>query len=283
MKNKILEAMENNYDKYSKSFKKILDYIIHHQSIISFISINDLAKKTNTSPATITRFTKKMGFKGYPEFQAVFQKEVEMETSYMKGIKTEILENQNSDNIVEELVNINIGLLREIDSHRVQLAIEQAVKWIKKSRKIYILGARGSYALAYYFYFLLKEFREGVELLISGASDFTDKLLYTTEDDLLFTISFNPYTNFTYHMTEFFKENGNKVITVTDKEDSTLGNISDLVLTTKNGERTYSFVPGIVILNALLIKLGTEDKKNVIDKMDKLKSITDRFNIYREK
>jgi len=283
MKKKILETMENNYDKYSKSFKKILDYIIHHQSVISFISINDLAKKTETSPATITRFTKKMGFKGYPEFQAIFQKEVEMETSHMKGIKSEILENQNSDNIVEELINTNIELLQEIDSHRVQLAIEQAVKWITKSRKIYILGARGSYALAYYFYFLLKEFREGVELLITGASDFTDKLLYTTEDDLLFTISFHPYTNFTYQMTEFFKENGNKVITVTDKEDSTLGNISDLVLTTKNGERTYSFVPGIVILNALLIKLGAEDKNNVIGKLDKLKSITDRFNIYREK
>ena len=283
MRNKILEAMEDNYDKYSKSFKKILDYIIHHQSVISFISINDLAKKTETSPATVTRFAKKMGFKGYPEFQAIFQKELEIETSHMKGIKNEILENKNSDDIVSDLVNVNIELLREIDTHRIQLAIEQTVKWIKKSRKIYILGARGSYALAHYFYFLLKEFREGVELLISGASDFTDKLLYTTEDDLLFTISFHPYTNFTYQVTEFFKENGNKVVTITDKEDSTLGNISDLVLTTKNGERTYSFVPGVVILNALLIKLGAEDKASVADKMEKLKNITDRFNIYKDK
>ena len=40
---------------------------------------------------------------------------------------------------------------------------------------------------------MLKEFREGVELMISGASDFTDKLLYTQPDDLLLTISFHPY------------------------------------------------------------------------------------------
>ncbi len=97
--------------------------------------------------------------------------------------------------------------------------------------------------------------------MISGASDFTDKLLYSQKDDLLFTISFHPYTNFTCQVTEFFKEQGNKVITVTDKKDSTLGNISDLVLTTKNGEKAYTFVPGIVILNALLLKLGVEDKE----------------------
>ena len=48
--------------------------------------------------------------------------------------------------------------------------------------------------------------------MISGASDFTDKLLYTQPDDLLLTISFHPYTNFTYQVTEFFKEHGNKVI-----------------------------------------------------------------------
>lgn len=134
----------------------------------------------------------------------------------------------------------------------------------KNSRKLYILGARGSYALAYYLYFMLKEFREGVELMISGASDFTDKLLYTQSEDLLFTISFHPYTNFTYQVTEFFKEHGNKVITVTDKKDSTLGNISDLVLTTKNGEKAYTFVPGTVIINALLVKLGIEDKENTV-------------------
>lgn len=84
-------------------------------------------------------------------------------------------------------------------------------------------------------------------------------------------------------MTEFFKEQGNKVITVTDKKDSTLGNISDLVLTTKNGEKAYTFVPGIVILNALLLKLGVEDKEEVLDKFEKLKEITDRFNIYIDK
>lgn len=283
MKKKILGYLDDNYESFSKSFKKIADYIKYNQSIISFISINQLAKETETSPATITRFSKNLGFKGYPDFQKIFQKEVEKETSYMKGLKNSIDETISGSNILKEVIDTNIELLQEIDVLEVEKALDQAVEWIKGSRKLYILGARGSYALAYYLYFMLKEFREGVELMISGASDFTDKLLYTQEDDLLFTISFHPYTNFTCQVTQFFKDHGNKVITVTDKRDSTLGNISDLVLTTKNGEKAYTFVPGIVIINALLLKLGVADKENVMEKFDKLKEITDRFNIYIDK
>lgn len=283
MKKKILGYLDDNYESFSKSFKKIADYIRYNQSIVSFISINQLAKETDTSPATITRFSKNLGFRGYPDFQKIFQKEVEKETSYMKGLKNSIDEMSGGTNVLKDVINTNIELLQEIDVLEIEKTLDQAVEWIKSSRKLYILGARGSYALAYYLYFMLKEFREGVELMISGASDFTDKLLYSQKDDLLFTISFHPYTNFTCQVTEFFKEQGNKVITVTDKKDSTLGNISDLVLTTKNGERAYTFVPGIVILNALLLKLGVEDKEEVLDKFEKLKEITDRFNIYIDK
>ena len=275
--------MDENYDEFSRSFKKIADYIKINQSIVSFISINELAKETETSAATITRFSKYLGFKGYPDFQKIFQKEVEKQTSYMKDLKNTINETEDNKNIVQNMIDTNIELLQEMDALAIENSLEEAVKWIKNSRKIYILGARGSYALAYYLYFMLKEFREGVELMISGASDFTDKLLYSQKDDLLFTISFHPYTNFTYQVTEFFKDQGNKIITVTDKQDSTLGNISDLVLATKNGKTSYTFVPGTIIINALLTKLGLEDKENVNEKFNKLKEITDRFNIYKDK
>lgn len=281
MKKEVLKQLETNYTNYSKSFKKIVDFIRHNQSIVSFISINELAKETQTSPATITRFSKNLGFKGYPEFQKIFQKDVEKETSHMKEFR-ETLNDEVGENILKEVIETNIELLEEIDAEKLDKQLDQAVEWIKSSRKLYILGARGSYALAYYLYFMLKEFREDVELMISGASDFTDRLLYSRKEDLLFTISFHPYTNFTCQVTEFFKDQGNRIVTITDKKDSTLGNISDLVLTTKQGGKAYTFVPGIVMLNALLFKLGKDNKENTIERLDKLKSITDRFNIYKD-
>lgn len=283
MKKEVLKYLEDNNQNFSKSFKKIAEYIKYNQSIISFISINDLAKETMTSPATITRFSKKLGFKGYPDLQKIFQKEVEKQTSYMKDFKSSLNENKNKENILEDIVQTNIELLEEMDIFEIEKEINTAIELIKNCRKLYILGARGSYALAHYLYFMLKEMREDVELITSGTSDFTDKLVYTQKEDVLFAISFKPYTNLTCQIADFFRENGNKIITITDKKDSTLGNMSDLVLAIKNGGKAYTFVPVIVIINALLMKLAVEDEKNINDKFEKLKKITDRFNIYTDK
>lgn len=281
MKKEVLSNLEKNYLTYSKSFKKIVDFIKHNQSIVSFISINELAKETDTSPATITRFSKNLGFKGYPDFQRVFQKDVEISTSQMREFRDEI-GSIGTEGVLAEIISTNIGLLEEIDSFSKEALLEEAIKLIKGSRKLYILGARGSYALAYYLYFMLKELRKDVELMISGASDFTDRLLYSEKEDVLFTISFHPYTNFTCQVTEFFEKQGNKIITMTDKEDSILGNMSDLVITTKNGGKACSFVPGIVILNALILKFGSEQREESMERLDKLKNITDTFNIYHK-
>lgn len=281
MKKEILANLEQNYDTYSKSFKKIIDFIKHNQNIVSFISINELAKETDTSPATITRFSKCLGFKGYPQFQKIFQKDVELLSSQMKEFKAEI-NSEVGSGVLAEIVNTNIELLEEMEILPLENILDEAMQLIKNCRKLYILGARGSYALAYYLYFMLKELREDVELMISGASDFTDKLLYSTKEDVLFTISFHPYTNFTCQVTEHFKEQGNKIITMTDKKDSVIGEISDIVITTKNGGKAYTFVPGIVILNALLLKFARENREDSIKKLDKLKNITDRFNIYHK-
>lgn len=281
MKKEVLSSLEKNYSTYSKSFKKIVDFIKHNQSIVSFISINELAKETETSPATITRFSKNLGFKGYPDFQRVFQKDLEISTSQMREFRDEI-GTISTEGVLEEIITTNISLLEEIDISKKEAQLNAAIDMIKNSRKLYILGARGSYALAHYLYFMLKELRNDVELMISGASDFTDRLVYSEKEDLLFTISFHPYTNFTCQVTEFFKKQGNKIITMTDKEDSILGNMSDLIMTTKNGGKACTFVPGIVILNALILKFGSEQREESIEKLDKLKIITDTFDIYHK-
>lgn len=281
MKKEVLSKMSEDYESYSKSFKKISDFIKYNQNIISFISINDLAKETYTSPATVTRFSKNLGFKGYPDFQKVFQKDVEISYSQLKEFKDEIQESETS-HILSDVIKTNIALLEEMDFKTIESQLKEAIELIDKSRKLYILGARGSYGLAHYIYYMLKELKENVELLISGASDFTDKLLHSNKDDVLFAISFHPYTNFTCQVIEFFKEQGNKIITMTDKKDSIIGTMSDIVITTKNGGKAYTFVPGIVILNALLLKFARENSEENIEKLDRLKDITDRFNIYRK-
>lgn len=281
MKKNFLEYLENNYESFSNGYKKITQFIKYNQNRLPFVNIKELAEDIGTSPATITRFVKDTGFKGYSDFQKLFQRDVEDRSAPMKKLKASILD-QKDEHTLQSVIEKNIEILNEMDVEELEKKIDEAVDYIKKARKIYILGARGSYPLAHYLYYMLKELRDGIELLISGSSDFTDKLLHLKEDDVLITISFYPYTNFSYQIIEYFSEYKNKIITITDKPDSSLANLSDLVITGENGGKAHTIVPAIAILNALSLKLGILNKDETIGKLEKLDKITKKFNIYRE-
>ena len=62
---KKLEIAEN----FSESEKSIAQYILQNSEEVLNLSTIELAKKTYTSPATITRLCQKLDFKGYNDFK----------------------------------------------------------------------------------------------------------------------------------------------------------------------------------------------------------------------
>ena len=62
---------------FTDSQQEVIDFIKNNEDKIIHMSIQDLAKKTYTSNATIIRICKKLGFKGYKDFKLSFIKEIE--------------------------------------------------------------------------------------------------------------------------------------------------------------------------------------------------------------
>lgn len=55
----ILDISQEN--KYTETEKEVIDYLMNHLDLLEELSINDLAKKTYTSNATIIRLCRKIG------------------------------------------------------------------------------------------------------------------------------------------------------------------------------------------------------------------------------
>lgn len=53
----------------SETDLQIAQYISSHQASVAFMRVRELAEKTHVSPATIVRFTKKMGYSSFPELR----------------------------------------------------------------------------------------------------------------------------------------------------------------------------------------------------------------------
>ena len=59
----------SEYYTFTASEKKLADYILSARDCISRMSISQLASACGVADATVSRFCRRLGYKGYPDFK----------------------------------------------------------------------------------------------------------------------------------------------------------------------------------------------------------------------
>ena len=65
----VFERINSEYYQLTSAEKKVADYAVIHQQQIQFMSISELAEEAGVAEATISRFCKRLGYKGYSAFK----------------------------------------------------------------------------------------------------------------------------------------------------------------------------------------------------------------------
>ena len=134
-----LEKKEN----FTNNENEIADYILKHLDEVHLLSAESLAKKA------FVRFCRKLGVKGYRDFQRSLDKEVE-EMMKIKGLLSE--EPVNSETKYDEIISIIPSLYeRVIGATKLNLdtpVMEKIIEKLKNVKKIEIYGTGISYILA---------------------------------------------------------------------------------------------------------------------------------------
>lgn len=280
MKQNIITIIDEKYKEFSKNHKVLADYIKQNINIIAFLSIKELSEKSKISTATITRFTKEIGFDGYVSFQKYLSEMMKNNITPMKEIK-EFINEKEEKNILKNIIDSNTNVLLNMYTKNLDENFKKAINILgKKEGKIYITASRSSYSVAYYLYFMLKGIREDVYLLSNENSDISLKLMYVEKKDKLISISYARYSKFTYEMTKYFKEKKCKIISITDDINSPIALNSESVLLAKNSQVSYSFVGAMTLANSIAVSLGRIDKEKVLERMKLQDKIAIENGIY---
>ncbi len=70
----VFSKISSSYYQLTASEKKVADYVILHQQQTQYMSISDLADSSGVAEATISRFCKSLGYKGYNAFKLAVAK-----------------------------------------------------------------------------------------------------------------------------------------------------------------------------------------------------------------
>lgn len=224
----ILNQLDNPNFKTSKSDKQIIEYIRNNADKIIYMSISETAKESNTGEATVTRFTKKMGFSGFQDFKVTLAQEVSLKNSN-SIINNEINNNEDVLETANKLLKNSISVLERTVKKLNTNYIYECVDLIKNCKKVYFIGVGYSGIVAQDSNY--KFMRIGINTVYY--QDTHTMIMMSSlaiKGEVMFAISHSGETEEIIKAAKIAKGNGVKIITITENEKSTLSELSDINL-----------------------------------------------------
>lgn len=277
----LLQNIEDRYDKLSKSHKRIADYIFKNYNIVANMKAAKLGEILGVSESTVVRFSTAIGYLGYPDFQSDLNE-------FSKNKLTTVERIDMEDYYTKNEFDMNKVLKKDIDNIRAifdgvdNKEFNQAIDIIVRSRKVYIIGLRSSNALAEYLGFYLRVVLEDVQVINQGISDVFEQLVRIRQGDLLIGITYPRYSKKTIDAVKYAKNQGAKIIAITDSSSSPLVRFSDFSLYAKSNMLSFvdSLVAPLSLINALIVGVGLKQKTQIKEYFDELEKIWKEYNIY---
>ena len=216
MNSQLTARILNNMPEFSKGQKLIAKYILEHYDKVAYMTASRLGATVGVSESTVVRFATEIGYSGYPELQQAMQEMIRSRLTSVQRIEVTV-NNMGSSDVLSSVMNQDIDMIRRTLEETSRKDFYAAVDAIADSRKIYILGAGSSLALAtflsYYFGLIL----ENVQLVnITSEAEIFEKMIRVNEADTVIGISFPRYSKRAVKAMHFASDRGAKVIAITD-------------------------------------------------------------------
>jgi DNA-binding MurR/RpiR family transcriptional regulator len=239
------------YPDLSKQHRAIADAILQSSREFPFITAKDLGEKLGMSSSTIVRFAYKLGFSGYPALQKEIQKTINEENLPLKKLRDSFYSSVNVSDIFNYVRAIDIENINNVKIDNTDIC--RIVDMMVDAQKVCIIAGRGTFSLAYYLGFMLRQIDERFIFFNSSCDYGFEQIASLTKKDLLIPISFNGYFRKTYELTRFAHIRGTLVASITDYKSSPLYSLSDISLLVANEAPFISYAPMMPLLDTLLV------------------------------
>jgi DNA-binding MurR/RpiR family transcriptional regulator len=207
-----------SFDGLTRAERQLANHITRHYPVAMLGSITALAKAAEVSTPTVVRLAQKLGYKGYPDFQAVVRTEVEerlispiaKHDRWAEGAPDAHILNRFADTVVGNLQ----ATLSQID-HAEFDAVARLMA--DPARKLFAVGGRITHAMADYFVTHMKVIRRDVTLISDMPGAWPPALIDMTAGDVLLAFDIRRYENNVLALVEMAAEQGVEVILMTDQ------------------------------------------------------------------
>ena len=253
MANTIIDNMMHHYNEFTKSERKIIDYILTHKSEAQYFSITDLSHACKISVSTISVFCRKLGTDGFNDFKLELAKAtIPQVVASVPSAFGEIQADDTLEQVFEKTYSANQDALSKTFQRLDKTAVSQAVDWLKEAGQILCLG-QGNHSIVATaawsrFSTVSSRFKtmEDSHLQMIAASTME-------KQDVVLFFSYSGSTHDFIELAKIAKSRGAKIILITRFPHSPGAELADLILVIGTDEKPLSYGSIAAMASQLLV------------------------------
>lgn len=237
MKKTVMDIICSSFNDFFDSEKRIAKYIINHYDKVVDMTVGELAHVSGVSEASVSRFCKKIGVKGFHHLKISLAKEM-----VESDIKNQNLSNRISiDDIPQTLQNILANKIEEL-SQTVSMMDEKNMEIIlnllKNAKSVQFVAIGNTIPVAMDGAFKFNQI--GIPAASTSIWENQIGMIYNmTNEDVMIVISNSGESRGLITAVEAAKEVGVTTIAITNNEKSTIAKACDYHITTATREKLF--------------------------------------------
>jgi DNA-binding MurR/RpiR family transcriptional regulator len=257
MNSEYRKKIQRVYSRLTRSQRKVAEYIIDNPSKITLMSADQLAKASGVGEATVIRFARILGYKGYSDMKAEFQRALIDNFTSSKKVE-EGLKSVSSETVLDELLKTHIAVFQNMNVAELTRSLKNAAKIIFEANDVYVFGEGAALVPAMELSFWLNRFGKKTWLFGTTGRSFFEHVVNIRKNDV--SIGF-AYRKINFELRILFSETrkrGGKNILFTDRALNQLCELADeIIVTDRGGIGSYrSMAIPVIMSDALLFEFA---------------------------
>jgi RpiR family transcriptional regulator, carbohydrate utilization regulator len=220
------------YPSLKSALQKVANVILQQPEMAIYASVNEVAAAAGVSEATVMRFCRTLGFKGFQDFKIALAREMVTPSQFPHE---EVKAEDDPATIVRKVFQASIAALQDTLEVLDLGTVQKAAQTVLQARQILIFGVGDAGPVVDY---------AGNRFFLMGlnAHGYTDAYHMLTAasvsgpEDVLLAVSHLGSTREVVEAAQLAKAAGARVIAITNNSLSPLSRLSDLILITASRE-----------------------------------------------
>lgn len=250
----LIKKMKYSYNLTSQE-QYIVNYILENPTVVFNATANELAKLTFSSSSTIVRLCKKLGLKGYPDFQLKLALEYKQDGKAEKK-DTDFSETKSSIYGIDLVPGFYERAFTETRRMFNHASLEHIIEWLRTAERIDVYGVDINYYIAQQACAKWNEVGM-MAVAYNSANQHYLTNLKNTSSTISFVISHTGRNKAMIDIAKRLQNNHMKVIGITGSRDSALAKLCDEVIMTYSSDKQlelskiYNMMSSVYIFDVL--------------------------------